>query len=64
MPVCVGGAFELWIGGIENARISCIPTNIGKLVKSMSPKLADYFIQMGRKIGQCILTLSDNKQDK
>ena len=30
----------------------------------MSPKSTDYFIQMGRKIGQCILTLSVNKRDK
>ena len=28
----------------------------------MSPKSTDYFIQMGRKIGQCILTLSVNNE--
>ena len=25
-----------------------------KIIKSISPKLTDYYIQMGRKIGQCI----------
>jgi len=55
-----------------------IPRNLGKIVKSMLPKLTYCFIQVGRKIGQCIcrcpsivkknrpmgLSLSVNRRDK
>ena len=55
-----------------------IPRNLGKIVKTMLPKLTDCFMQVGRKIGQCIcrcptivkknmpmgLSFSVNRRDK